>query len=146
MTPQQLSTFVVGRQLYGVGVEHVQEVIRYQRMTRVPLAPRAVAGLINLRGDVIPALDLRQRLGLPMRQDTEQPFNVVVRTDHGPVSLLVDQVGAVVDVCEEDFAPVPSTVPTPLRDLLRGAYTLQGQLLLSLDVPHVVQLDCTLPA
>ena len=70
---QQFSTFVVDQLLFGVGVEKVQEVIRYQQMTRVPLAPSVVKGLINLRGQIVTAVDLRRRLGLRERGPTDQP-------------------------------------------------------------------------
>jgi chemotaxis signal transduction protein len=76
----------------------VQEVIRYQPMTRVPLAPAALAGLINLRGQVITAVDLRRRLGFPDRAADELAMDVIVRTRDGLVSLLVDRIGDVVEV------------------------------------------------
>ena len=138
MTSTQLTTFLVDGHLFGIEVESVQEVIRHQPMTRVPLAPAAVGGLINLRGQVIAAIDLRHRLGLAARGQDQLPMNVVVRTEDGPVSLLVDQIGAVVDAADEDFELPPDTVVGPTRALLRGAYKLEAQLLLALDVASVV--------
>src|SRR4051794_10190615 len=88
----QFSTFSLAGLLLGVEVLQVQEVIRYQEMTRVPLAPAEVRGLINLRGQIVTAIDLRRRLGLPDRAEHEQPMNVVVRTSDGVISLLVDEI------------------------------------------------------
>lgn len=143
MSTQQLSTFVVGGCLFGVAVQSVQEVIRYQPMTRVPLAPSAIAGLINLRGQVIPAIDLRSRLQMAPRSADERPVNVVVRTDDGPVSLLVDQIGVVIDARNDDFELPPETVVGSTRALIRGAYKLADELLLVLHVDRVVDVSCT---
>jgi purine-binding chemotaxis protein CheW len=136
----QLSTFLVNGYLFGVEVATVQEVIRYQPMTRVPLAPPALSGLINLRGQVIAAVDLRRRLGFPDRTAGELPMDVIVRTQDGMVSLLVDRIGDVVEVSEEAFEEPPDTLVGISRELIRGAYKLDGALLLSLDVQGAVEL------
>jgi purine-binding chemotaxis protein CheW len=137
----QLATFVVNGYLFGVEVAMVQEVIRYQRMTRVPLAPPALSGLINLRGQVITAVDLRRRLGFPDRAADELPMDVIVRTTDGLVSLLVDRIGDVVEVSEETFEEPPETLVGITRELIRGAYKLDDALLLSLDVQGAVELQ-----
>ncbi|MCA9467878.1 MAG: chemotaxis protein CheW, partial [Nitrospira sp.] len=85
--PQQYCTFHLANLYFGVSVLNVQEVIKFQPMTFVPLASRAVSGLINLRGQIVTAIDLRRRLELEEREDSEPPMNVVIRTDEGPVSL-----------------------------------------------------------
>jgi purine-binding chemotaxis protein CheW len=139
-TAQQFTTFTLDGHLFGVEVETVQEVIRYQEMTRVPLASPAIGGLINLRGQVITALDLRRRLGMSDRPADQLPMNVVVRTDEGAVSLLVDQIGEVLETDATHFETPPDTVGTSTRDLVRGAYKLNGSLLLALDVPRAVDL------
>jgi purine-binding chemotaxis protein CheW len=135
-----LTTFHLDRYLFGVEVATVQEVIRYQPMTRVPLAPPALSGLINLRGQIIPAVDLRRRLGFPDRPAGELPMDVVVRTGDGMVSLLVDRIGDVVEVSEEAFEEPPDTLTGVARELIRGAYKLDGALLLWLDVEGAVEL------
>ena len=96
----------------------MQEVIRYQEMTRVPLATGAVGGLINLRGQVITALDLRHRLGMPERPEGQLPMNVVVRTEDGAVSLLVDQIGEVIETDVAHFESPPDTVTAMAHDLI----------------------------
>jgi purine-binding chemotaxis protein CheW len=141
MSVQQLSTFSVDRYDFGVEVAAVQEVIRYQEMTRVPLAPGSIGGLINLRGQVITAVDLRHRLGLPPRAPDKLPMNVVVRTDDGAVSLLVDRIGEVVHASSDDFEMPPETLAGPGRELIRGAYKLENKLLLALDVRRAIDIS-----
>lgn len=140
-SPAQLSTFVVNRYLFGVEVATVQEVIRCQSMTRVPLAPPAFGGLVNLRGQVIAAIDLRRRLGFPDRRAGELPMDVIVRTRDGLVCLLVDQIGDVVDASEEAFEEPPDTLLGIARALIRRVYKLDDTLLLSLDVEGAVELQ-----
>jgi purine-binding chemotaxis protein CheW len=134
----QLATFWLDGDLYGVEVGHVQEVLRSQGLTRVPLAPPAVAGLINLRGQVVTAIELRERLGRPHRPEGTEAVVIVVRLHGEAVSLLVDAIADVVDVDARDFEAPPDTLEGPARTLIRGAYKLQGQLLLALDVHQAV--------
>jgi purine-binding chemotaxis protein CheW len=116
----------------------VQEVLRSQQLTRVPLAPSAVAGLINLRGQVVTAIELRERLGRPPRPEGTDAVVIVVRLHGEAVSLLVDSIADVVDVDASDFEAPPDTLEGQARDLIRGAYKLDGKLLLALDVHKAV--------
>jgi len=136
--PRQFCTFHVENLFLGIDVQQVQEVIRYQVMSRVPLAPPAVSGLINLRGQIVTAIDLRVRLGLPLRPAGERPMNIVVRDEDGAVSLLVDSIGEVLEVDEESFERPPSTVRPSVRGLILGAYKLPNKLLLVLDTVQAV--------
>ena len=140
ITSNQLCTFTIGENLYGVDAQQVQEVIRYQEMTRVPMSPAVISGLINLRGQIVTALDLRERLGLEPREDDKLPMNVVVRSDDGAVSLLVDQIGDVIEVSPENFESPPDTLRGKARDLIQGAYKLEGRLLLLLDCERAVNV------
>ncbi len=126
---------------FGVEVEKVQEVLRYQEMTRVPLAPSVVRGLINLRGQIVTAIDLRNRLQLNERPADQLPMNVVVQTDDGATSLLVDQIGEVWEAEEESFERPPETLQGVARDLIRGTYKLKDRLLLILDMERVVSAE-----
>jgi purine-binding chemotaxis protein CheW len=137
--PRQLCTFYVDSLYWGIEVTRVQEVIRYQEMTRVPLAPPHVRGLINLRGQIVTAIEMRTRLGLSPRPDTVLPMNVVVRSDDGGISLLVDEIGDVVEVSEAAFEPAPATVQVSSRELLRGVYKLDKKLLLQLDADRLLE-------
>lgn len=129
----QFCTFRVDDLLFGVDVTRVQEVIRFQEMTRVPLAPRVVRGLINLRGQIVMAVDLRERLGLPPRPDDQLPMNVVLRGLDGSVSLLVDSIGDVIDVNDDAFEVPPSTMLTAQRQVIDAVCKLPNRLLLVLD-------------
>lgn len=141
---QQFCTFYVHDLFLGINVQQVQEVIRYQEMTRVPLAPVAIRGLINLRGQIVTAIDLRCWLGMPPRDPQELPMNVIVRDTNNAVSLLVDRIGDVIEVDELTFEPPPSTVRANIRGLISGAYKLSDRLLLLLDV-HRALADADSP-
>lgn len=134
----RIVTFTLDGHLYGVDVGAVQEVLRGQARTRIPLAPRTVAGLINLRGQVLGAVDLRVLLGLPPRSDGAEPMLVVVRVGGESIALLVDAIGSVVDVDADQFEPPPDTLTGASREMLLGAYKLEDQLLLALDVNRAV--------
>src|SRR6516164_2666736 len=136
----QYCTFYVAGHYFGLDVLRVQEVIRYQEMTRVPLAPPVVRGLINLRGQIVTALDLRRRLGLDDRPADQLPVNVVVQTDDGAVSLLVDEIGDVLEVSEKLFERPPETLQGTARELIRGAYKLKDRLLLVLDTERTISV------
>jgi purine-binding chemotaxis protein CheW len=135
---QQFCTFFLQDQFFGVPVQQVQEVIRYQEMTRVPLVPPVIRGLINLRGQIVMAVDLRRRLGIEDRPDSELPMNVVVRTEEGAVSFLVDEIGDVLEADEENFEPPPETLQGQIRELVRGVYKLPERLLLALDTERAL--------
>jgi purine-binding chemotaxis protein CheW len=137
---RQYCTFYVAGHYLGLDVLKVQEVIRYQEMTRVPLAPPVVRGLINLRGQIVTAIDLRRRLELEDRAADQLPVNVVVHTDDGAVSLLVDEIGDVLKVSEKLFEHPPETLKGTARELIRGAYKLTDRLLLILDTERTVSL------
>ena len=132
-------SFFLDGHCFGVRVEDVQEILLRQRMTRVALAPPVVAGLINLRGQIVTALDLRRRLGLPARADAGA-VNVVVATDDGPVALLVDRTGDVVDAGDDVFEGPPDTLRSELRAIVRGAFKLPERLMLVLDLARITQL------
>lgn len=135
---RQLCTFHVGDILFGVDVEHVQEVLRYQVMTPVPKTASVVRGLINLRGEIVTAIEVREQLGLPQRGEEELPMNVVIRTEDGAASLLVDEIGDVVEVDDADFEPPPERIDGVAKKLVRGIYKLEGQLLLLFDTGAAV--------
>jgi len=132
-----LCTFHVDHLFLGIDVCHVQEVRRSQRMTRVPLANDVVAGLINLRGQIVTALEMRKQLDLPQSESDAKPMNVLVRVGENLVSLLVDRIGDVIDVNDDQFEPAPETLPENLRTAIKGIYKLPGQLLLLLDTDQL---------
>jgi len=138
---RQFCSFFLDGLFFGVEVEKVQEVIRHQEQTPVPLAPAVVGGLINLRGQIVTAVDLRRRLELSERTKDEKSMNVVVRTEDGVVSLLVDEIGDVVEVDAQGFEPPPATLHASVRGMIRGAFKLKDRLLLLLDTERVMKVS-----
>ena len=136
----QFCTFFLNGFFFGVEVLKVQEVIRYQKMTRVPMAPDTIEGLINLRGQIVTAVDLRRRLEFSARPEGELPMNVVIQTNDGAVSLLVDEMGDVIEVQGEDFERPPETLKGAARELVNGVYKLKDRLLLVLDTNKALSL------
>lgn len=136
----QLCTFGVDDMLFGVDVTRVQEVIRFQEMTAVPLAPAVVRGLINLRGQIVMAVDLRARLGLPPHPHGDLPMNVVVRSTDGCVSLLVDSIGDVIEISESALEIPPPTMAKNHRQVVDAVCKLPGTLLLVLDPERVLAM------
>ena len=127
---KQFCTFYVNDILLGIEVLDVQEVLKYQDLTEIPLAPPEIQGLINLRGQIITAINLRSRMHLPPSKNDKNSMNVVARINNEVVSFLVDSVGDVLEVDEENFEPVPSTVNATVRELVSGVYKLEGKRLL----------------
>ena len=138
--PDRLATFYVRNLFFGIDVLHVQEVLRHQQMTCVPLAPGVIEGLINLRGQLVTAIDMRRRLELPSDEADKTSMNIVVRTQDGAVSLLVDEIGDVLEVDSESFERPPDNLAASARELIRGVYKLNEQLLLVLDTERAVDV------
>src|SRR5262245_8325984 len=107
----QYCGFTVAGAHYGIPVSDVQELLRQQAITPVPLASSEVSGLINLRGQIVPSIDLRTMLGLPRRTPDHPLMNVVVQTPSGPAALVVDTVVDVIETENDWFEPIPDTVP-----------------------------------
>src|ERR1700749_2781093 len=137
----QFATFFVADLFFGVDVLHVQEVLRLQAMTPVPKAQRAVEGLINLRGQIVTAIDMRRRLGMPPRAGNKSPMNIVIRTSDGAVSLLVDEIGDVLDMDASTYERPPENLDPAAKELIRGVYKLKGRLLLVLDAERTAELS-----
>ncbi len=140
MSTRLYATFTVADRYVGVPVERVQEVLRAQPITPVPLSHEHIRGLLNLRGQIVTALDLRARLGLSERDAEDATANVIVMTEDGPLSLLVDRLGDVVAVSDEQFEPPPQTLQTDTRHLIKGAYKLDDALLLDLDLDETLDI------
>ena len=139
MASTRYCTFRLDGFLFGITVAHVQEVLRFQQMTRVPLAASQVKGLINLRGQIVTAIDLRTRLCMGERGGEHAPMNVILRMEGGAVSLLVDSIEDVVEVDEELFEVPPNQLAGPARELVQGVFKLDGELLLVLDAPRAAE-------
>lgn len=136
----RFATFFVADLFLGVDVLSVQEVLRAQPMTRVPQAPEVIEGLINLRGQIVTAIDMRRRLRLPPRDGDQTPMNLVVRAGDGAISLLVDEIGDVLDVDEAMYERPPESLDPASRELISGVYKLKDRLLLVLDAERTADL------
>jgi purine-binding chemotaxis protein CheW len=137
----QFCTFLLGDFYMGIDVRKVQEVLRYQPMTRVPLVPGVVRGLINLRGQIVMAIELRRRLQLPDRPDDQLPTNVIVRTGEGAVSFLVDELCDVLEIDGSTLEPPPDTLDGIARELIVGVHMLDDRMLLILETDRLADLD-----
>src|SRR5262245_59098630 len=138
----QFCTFFLDGLRFGVDVQKVQEVVPYQEMTRVPLAPPTVRGLLNLRGQIVTGIDLRRRLELPDRTTDALPMNVVLRGEDSPVSFLVDDIGEVIEVAADACERPPETLQGRIRELIQGVVSIpeQDELLLILDTARTLDL------
>ena len=140
--PSDRRTFAtcrVGHLLVGLNVDAVQEVTAGGDLTPVPLAPPMVSGLLNLRGQIVTAIDLRRSLQLADRPVGQPAVNVILRADGGSVGLVVDSIGDVLDVDDHAFEEPPSTVRGHLRELITGVYKLERGLLLVLNTERVME-------
>ncbi|MGA9389549.1 MAG: chemotaxis protein CheW [Candidatus Sulfotelmatobacter sp.] len=137
----QFCTFYLDKLLFGVELKTVQEVIRSLEVTQVPLAPQVVSGLINLRGQIVTAVDLRRRLQFEPRAAGVPAMNVVVRSDDGAVSLLVDEIGDVVEVDDSSFERPPETLRGTVRTMITGVHKLNDRLMLVLDTQKACEMS-----
>jgi purine-binding chemotaxis protein CheW len=144
MNDRQLYCTLRAGELYlGIDVEQIQEVLRDTSITPVPLAHSAIRGLINLRGQIVTAIDLRQRLGMEAADPTRGFSTMVLGTDDEPLALVVDSVGDVVHVDEDTFEPPPETLKGEARRMILGAHKLERELLLVLNLRAALDLSST---
>lgn len=142
MTAIQVCTFNVEDALLAVEVSHVQEVLQEQPMTSVPLAPETVRGLINLRGQIVTAIDTRMRLGLGNGGEKDNELmNIVLRSTGHQVSILVDDIGDVMELEEELLELPPETLEPQLRAVVRAVYRKDQELMLVLDAERLLQVN-----
>jgi len=161
---QQLCTFRLAGLYFGVPANTVQEMIRTSSHTRVPLASPVIHGLVNLRGEIVTTIDLRHRLGFPPADrgqhidgddtdggdsDDGVPIvatNVVIRTGDTAISLVVDAIGDVITVDNASFEAVPTTLNEQCRDVVDGIYQLDDELLLTIDLDRLLDVDAVVGA
>lgn len=139
---EKYATFFLAGIYFGIPAISVQEVLEYLKVIRVPLAPAALPGIINLRGQILPVLDLRERLQLSTTEtrslaDTRM---AVVRTSDGLLTLLIDRVGEIIDVDSDLFEPPAETLKPGVRAVTSHICKLENQLLLILDLAKLCRL------
>lgn len=133
-------TATVHGQLFGIPVLKVQDVLGQQRLTRIPLAPPEIAGALNLRGRIVTAIDVRNRLGMPPRPEGDASMSIVVEQDGELYSLSVDSVGEVLSVVDDAFEHNPPTLDGAWREVSSGIYRLDRQLLVIIDVERLMSI------
>jgi len=130
---------LIGGQMFGIPVLQVQDVLRQQKVTRVPLAPPEVAGAMNLRGRIVTAINVRRRLGMPDLDAAKPTMSVVVEHEGELYSLIIDQVGDVLSLLNSDFESVPATLDPLWRDIATGIFRLEDKLMVVIDVSRLLQ-------
>lgn len=135
---RQFIGFTVGKEEYGMELLRVREVIRLREVTRLPRAPSFVKGIINLRGEVIPIIDLRCRFGLSMRDDTAETRVIVVEVEGRPVGMTVDSASQVVRIPKDQIDPPPPVLDGSSREFITGVGKLDGRLVVLLDADEVL--------
>src|ERR1043165_5088496 len=131
-------TVMIGGQLFGLPISRVQDVFMPDRVTRVPLSAPEIAGVLNLRGRIVTAIDMRRRLGLPPREDDKPSMAVGIQLKGESYGLLIDAVGEVMKLGEETREPNPVNLDGRLARVSGGVHRLDGQLMVILDVDHVL--------
>lgn len=133
-------TVMLGEQLFGLPISRVQDVFMLERLTRVPLSQPEIAGVLNLRGRIVTAIDMRRRLGLPKREDGKKPMAIGIESKGESYGLLIDTVGEVLKLDENNREPNPVNLDARLARVSAGVHRLDGQLLVVLDVDRVLDM------
>jgi purine-binding chemotaxis protein CheW len=137
----QFCTFTVDGMLFGIEVLAIQEVLKGRELEPVPLSHDAIEGLLNLRGQIVTAIDLRHRLGRPPRAPDASTMLLVTPTSGGIVAFLADSIGDVTEVTDASFEPPPRNLTPEARRFVSGVYKLSGTLLHVLEVERAADLS-----
>lgn len=139
--PVQVVSFLLGSEEYGINIMMVQEIILPGRITQVPEAPKFLLGVINLRGNVIPVVNLRCRFGMPETEATEETRIVVVDLEGRTIGIVVDAVSEVLNILPEQISPAPPCISSPGTEYLQGLARLKDRLLILLDMTKILGDD-----
>jgi purine-binding chemotaxis protein CheW len=142
---QQYLTFVLGGEVFAMGILAIKEIIEYAELTEVPMMPEYVRGVINLRGAVVPVIDLSVRFGKPSSPVTKRTCIVIIeieaRDERHVLGVVVDAVNAVMDIPPSDVEPPPAFGASIRTDFIRGMGKVNGKFVILLDVDHVLAAD-----
>jgi purine-binding chemotaxis protein CheW len=133
-------TATIGDQLFGLPILCVQDVFMPKRLTRVPLAPPEIAGVLNLRGRIVTVIDMRVRLGLGQREDSSQPMAIGIESRGESYGFLIDAIGEVLKLDDNSREANPVNLDSRLARVSAGVHRLEGQLLVVIDVDRVLEL------
>ena len=132
-------TVMIAGQRFGIPVLQIQDILREQKMTYIPLASKEIAGSLNLRGRIVTAIDVRKRLGLPDKEDDEPSMSVVVEYKDDLFSLIIDSVGDVLCFKDKYYESNPGTLDPLWRDISTGIYQMENELLIIMDVSRLLE-------
>ncbi len=133
-------TVTIGGQLFGLPIAQVQDVFVLGQMTKVPLAPQEIAGILNLRGRIVTAIDMRCRLGMPKCSEIGETMAVGIDCEEESYGLIVDSVGEVLRLADESRQPVPVNLDSRLARVAAGVHRLENELLVVLDVERLLDM------
>lgn len=133
-------TTMIGGQLFGMPISRVQDVFKPERLTRVPLSSNDVAGVLNLRGRIVTAIDMRARLGLPKNDDGKPPMAVGVDLRGESYGLLIDTIGEVLKLSDDSREVNPVNLDPRLAKMANGVHRLAGRLMVVLDIDHILEI------
>jgi len=137
----QMVSFAVGGEDYGIGIQTVKEVIKIKNITQLPKTPSFVRGVINLRGDVIPVIDLREKFGLPQEDYTDKTRVIVVELDGKSIGMVVDSVSTVINIAQNDIEPPPSLVGGLSAEFLKGVGKIGEELIILINIEKVLTAE-----
>ena len=137
----QLISFIVGEEEYGLGILKVKEVIRIREITRIPKAPTFVKGIINLRGDVIPIIDLREKFGLNQKEYTSMTRVIVVEVEGKLIGMVVDAVSQVIRVPSDQIEPPPPVVGGLSEEYIKGVGKIGERLIILLNIEKILTTE-----
>jgi purine-binding chemotaxis protein CheW len=141
---EKLVTFKIDGQSFGIPILQVQDIVEPRMITPVPLAPSAIAGVMNLRGRIVTVINLRRCLGLEDRAESERRMSITVEYKGDLYTMLVDEIGDVCDLSRRDFEIPPATLTDTIRQLCTGIFRLKNDLLVVLDVDRVLDSELLL--
>jgi purine-binding chemotaxis protein CheW len=137
----QLVVFELANEFYGINIAVVESIIKMQEITQLPQTPAYIKGVTNLRGTVLPVIDLRIRFGLETQEHTRQTRVIIVTMGTVKVGLMVDGVSEVLRVSDESIEPLPPMINSVNSDFLKGIVRLEDRLLILLEVEKVLDLE-----
>lgn len=139
---QEFVSVYIGDHMFGMAVSEIHDVFTPQAITPVPKAHRDVAGVLNLRGRIVTAIDARARLGLPPREPSDPPVKAVgIEKGGESYGLVIDRVGEVLRLPDETFEANPVNLDLRWQSVTRGVYRMDGRLLIILDIDRILDLD-----
>lgn len=142
---QQYLTFLLGDEIFAIGILKIKEILEYSDVTTVPMMPECIRGVINLRGSVVPVLDLATRFRRQRRETTRRTATIIVETENEGqvqvVGIIVDAVNEVLEIPQEDVEPAPSFGTRVRSDFIQGMGKVAGRFVIILDTDRILAAE-----